>query len=736
MMTIEQLLLQQLLLHNELPTSLPCTNYLACKYCHTPVVRLQQQQQQHQEQQQQRRPPHPNDPTNTTTIRQPPTTNHTKHIPSLTEPNVTPSSLPTQEQQPTNVHTIVSLPSGYFNELHDYLVCYSDGPTTVDFNYSGGSSDNNLENTTNNHMIPPVGIMYENNIVYAVHIDNVYPNSIGILSIPDYGDTDDIDDIDDIDDDNETDVETNATKTIRTTGTRTNTTQLSWLLNSETWRCDTAASNNTTTRWDNASEPELLEPLLPPIITATCSVCAAVLGFVVVDQPPPSSSSSSSSSSSFFYADGTVSPPPPSVLAYQLLKHQIVVLLPKQRQQEPINSPSPTEITMSAKDHPDSSNNRDRSDDYTDTQDPTLAPETSLPTNILVTPPIATYSYANILSLSQFIIHEMIRYAETKAIFTWVLICQEINMIVESNQMVTKKTTTMLRLRLLHWNTIAASSDDCHKRTIMSLWKSSTTDLPATTTNDPPVGDTDDDQEDDDVEFVVVHVPQWQKRVKVWYETIVTTTTTQTIATTTDKEPTGNMNHPSDTHGKQYPWNTRKSSSTAAIHRSKRNSRMEDWCCRIPSSSPSSLPRTRTTTATTRGTYPGEDAPVSTATTTNVTTTTTTTSGVIPSVVRLYLSRTEYDQFYQELQHSIRQNNHSICSPTRTTIASSSSFMPNQESTQTNTNHPTTTTTSTSTTNHTTIQDPPATWDDTNHDTTTTTTTTTTPMDIVSISIF
>lgn len=107
MMTIEQLLLQQLLLHNEPPTSLPCTNYLACKYCHTPVVRLQQQQQ-HQEQQQ-RTPPHPNDPTNTTTIRQPPTTNHTKHIPSATEPNVTPSSLPTQ-QQPTNVHGIVSLP--------------------------------------------------------------------------------------------------------------------------------------------------------------------------------------------------------------------------------------------------------------------------------------------------------------------------------------------------------------------------------------------------------------------------------------------------------------------------------------------------------------------------------------------------------------------------------------------------------------------------------------------------
>jgi hypothetical protein len=48
--------------------------------------------------------------------------------------------------------------TGYFNELHDYLVCYSDGPTTVDFNYSGSSSDNNLENT-NNVMIPPVGII-------------------------------------------------------------------------------------------------------------------------------------------------------------------------------------------------------------------------------------------------------------------------------------------------------------------------------------------------------------------------------------------------------------------------------------------------------------------------------------------------------------------------------------------------------------------------------------------------
>jgi hypothetical protein len=313
---------------------------------------------------------------------------------------------------------------------------------------------------------------------------------------------------------------------------------------------------------------------------------------------------------------------------------------------------------MSAKDHPDISNNRDRSDDGTDTQT----------TNILATPPI-TYSYANILSLSQFILHEMIRYAETKAIFTWVLTCQENNMMVESNQMVTKKTTTMLRLRLLHWNTIAASSDDCHQRTIMSLRKSPTTDLPTTITNDPQVGDTDDDQEDDNVEFVVVHVPQWQKRVKVWYETMVTTTTTQTIATTTDKEPTGNMNHPSTTHRKPYSWNTRNSSSSiAAIHRSKRNARMEDWCCRIPSSPrPPPLPRTRTT-ATTRGTYPGEDAPVSS---------TTTTGAVIPSVVRLYLSRTEYDQFHQELQTSIRQNNHLSCSPTRTTIATS--FMPNKE---------------------------------------------------------
>jgi hypothetical protein len=437
--------------------------------------------------------------------------------------------------------------------------------------------------------------LYENNIVYAVHIDNVYPNSIGILSIPDYGDTDDIDEIDDIDDDNETNVEATATKTTRTTGTRTYTNQISWLQNSEIWRCDTAVSNNTTTRWDNASEPELLEPVLPPVVTATCSVCAAVLGFVVVDPPPPSSSSSSSSS--FFYADGTVSPSPPSVLAFQLLKHQLVVLLPKQRQQEPINSSSPTEITTSTKDHPDSSNNCDCSDDDTVTQDPTMAPETSLPTNILATPPLTlTYSYGNILSLSQFIIHEMIRYAETKAVFTWVLICQENNMMVESNQMVTKKTTTMLRLRLLHWNTIAASSDDCHKRTIMSLWKSSTTDLPKTITNDPQVGDNDDDQEDDDVEFVVVQVPQWKKRVKVWYETMVTTTTQTIATTTTTKEPTGNMNHPSTTHGKQYPWNTRKSSSAAAIHRSKRNSRMEDWYCRIPSSPrPQQLPRTRTT---------------------------------------------------------------------------------------------------------------------------------------------
>jgi hypothetical protein len=45
------------------------------------------------------------------------------------------------------IHHIFLLPTGQLNDLHDYLICYNDGPTNVNFNPSHND-------------IPPTGMMY------------------------------------------------------------------------------------------------------------------------------------------------------------------------------------------------------------------------------------------------------------------------------------------------------------------------------------------------------------------------------------------------------------------------------------------------------------------------------------------------------------------------------------------------------------------------------------------------
>ena len=424
------------------------------------------------------------------------------------------------------VHHIVPLPTGHLNDLHDYLICYNDGPTNVNFN------PNNIDDNDQRYDIPPTGVMYENDIIYAAAEANVNTWNLSTLSIPGYGTTSHMN-------------VKNDKQTI----------PLDIVHNSQIWKCHTLPPiTNGNDSTENAP------------LTVTCSLCASTIGYKVVSATTGIMDHSTSTSDPIGISVG-----------YHLLKHQMILLQNK-------NSSIPIPIqTQSA---------------ISDTEQQS-------------TEMIIPFEYKRILShsISQFIIYEMVRIAESKGIFTFV-IGKHFTDVLHNNEgqndgsdqvnmaSPTSKTAA-IKLQMLNWKTIAASwNDSC----VPMATSKGSTDLVTPATDD-------------------VRVPVWQRRAKVYYETILMDKGIVEESTVTPTE----QSLPSDTP------------------RSFRNQFMAQhnaWCCQDDTTSLRS-----NAGLFLKGVIPTDTAKV-TFNDENIE------EIIDPTIIRLYLSMDEFDMLFMQLQES------------------------------------------------------------------------------------
>jgi hypothetical protein len=214
------------------------------------------------------------------------------------------------------------------------------------------------------------------------------------------------------------------------------------LLQSQIWRCSTLSPDTKS------------EKLTDIIQTATCSVCASIVGYKIV----PTVSA---------VVDRTELTPSKVGAGYHFLKHEMILLY-----SENVPMAQPTKPLSTQTD----------------------AAQSTLP-----------FSMQSLMlpSLSQFLIYEMIRIAETKGIFTFVVVKHFTDAENEIRQLNKESSTVAIKLRLINWKTITATYE---KSTISMAHPSFDENI-----KDPnPIKPISTE----------ALVPLWQRRAKVYYETI------------------------------------------------------------------------------------------------------------------------------------------------------------------------------------------------------------------------
>jgi MYND finger len=399
--------------------------WLACRHCHTPIAQVQ---------------------------------------PKSTLPN-RPSSNAADTQPSSVLHSpmnaILSLPSGHFQELQDYLVCYNEGPTSIDFH----NGDTNL--------LPPVGTLYENETLYIIHSENVIPNALCLLSIPMYGGSD----------------SGGEDGFVVSSAYSQWLSNQPWLKGSPEWRCHTVPERRSLLEQGFDREGEFSffngeNEAFKVTHCLTCSFCASAVGFATDVTLP-----------TIFDGDGTTTS---TTVAYQLLKHQLISLSTPEK-------------------------NRNLYPDATDALSIDNGPSDMDRPAMLLSPFEGLFQ--NLVSISQFITHEMIHFAETKAIFTFAVVCVDETRSDQGSDDASSWTkpdaddstysmnTSVLRLRLFHWNTLVAKSEDCAFNLIPFLTSDDrmTEQLPM---HDSSEGTTTVYS----VPGINCFKPLWNRRVKILYE--------------------------------------------------------------------------------------------------------------------------------------------------------------------------------------------------------------------------
>jgi MYND finger len=469
---------------------------------------------------------------------------------------------------PPPIDTILSLPSGHFQELQDYLVCYDEGPTSIDFQ-------------NDSVLLPPAGTIYENETLYVMHSANVSTNALCLLSLPTYG----------------------ANGYGITSGRAVTSvhskwlSEQSWLQGSPEWSCGSVSERKSDSDLGFDQEGEFTffnheEQHTKITHCVACSFCASVIGFTTDNISPTAFER---------VATATASP----VTAYQFFKHHLISLAAERKTADKSEN-------ISA--------NLSTSETTTSNTRPSDAATFSVPQQ----PPIALSQ--TLLSISQFMAYELIRFAETKAIFTFVVICVDETRIGQSSDYSSPRmkpdanddmhvmTTSILRLRLFHWNTMVASSDSCTRTTTLCsdlhrpIAKVPIHESSQSTTDIAPVPDT-------------LCVPKWNRRVKILYEAneFATKIDLGTLGALTISASVGTSGLSANDEGMQNKKNT------LAVARMMK--KRWDVCC---PQAISGMPRS----------YEQSSSSAETS-----------------NVVRFYLSRSEWNELCQELSYSSSQHN-------------------------------------------------------------------------------